>query len=293
MQRGFDDSSPDWLQNRVDVDDDLMAFVEETHTRHPIDLFLGYLSGWQISPETIRKIGELGIVTCGFHLDDKPSFRGRRSGGRWTGSADLASAYDLNLTNAPSSIVKYEAEGGVALFWPEGANPDHYKPLELPFEYDVSFIGACYGYRPIFVDYLRKNGVSVETFGPGWPSGSVSEVSMVEIYAKSRINLGFGGIQFSLKSQCLKGRDFEVPMSGAVYLTSYNEELELVYDVPREIVTYTDKNDCLYQVRRILNDEESARNLRINARDRCLREHTWACRIRYLLRFVGMIGEGC
>ena len=57
---------------------DLVAFVRAAHARQPIDLFVGYLSGWHVAAETIRQIGDMGIVTCGFCLDDKAGFRGRR-----------------------------------------------------------------------------------------------------------------------------------------------------------------------------------------------------------------------
>jgi len=66
---------------------------------------------------------------------------------------------------------------------------------------------------------------------------------MSRIYARSRINLGFGGIGHSRNLVCLKGRDFEVPMSGALYVTQHNPELALVFDIGREIVTYRDESE--------------------------------------------------
>lgn len=284
--RGFDDSSKDWLQRRHLMDEDLLKFVRATHERHPVDIFLSYLSGWQTSPATIKAIGDLGIVTCGFHWDDKLSFRGDMAGNRWSGPAALASSYDLNLTNAPSSIIKYQVEGGVAIFWPEAANADHFAPLMLPFEYDVSFVGACYGYRPTLIEYLRRRGISVHTFGPGWPGGSVHESEMVRIYAKSRINLGFGGIGYSMRSQCLKGRDFEVPMSGGLYLTSANPELELVFDTQREIATYSDAESCYKMICDLLQDPERCSKIRRAGRERAVAEHTWAARMARLLDVV-------
>jgi len=233
----------------------------------------------------------MGIPTFGFHWDDKLSFRGELSEGRWSGPAAVASAYDLNLTNSPSSIIKYEAEGGLSIFWPEAANPEHFRPLDLPFEYDVSFIGDCYGYRPIMIEYLRRNGISVETFGPGWSNGSVSEKEMVEIYARSRINLGFGGIGYSMKEQCLKGRDFEVPMCGALYLTSDNPDLHLVYDIGREVVTYTTKEECLTKIHYLLDRPEEAMAIRKAARTICLREHTWERRFESIFKLAGILKE--
>ncbi len=98
--------------------------------------------------------------------------------------------------------------------------------------------------RPILVNYLKKNGINVKCFGSGWEAGSLPSDEMIKIYSQTRVNLGFGYVGFS-SDQCLKGRDFEVPSCGAVYLTSYNENLPRVYKIREEIETYLDFKDCV------------------------------------------------
>lgn len=289
QERGYDEGVSTWLEKRRDMNADLLAFVRDVHKRKPIDVFLGYLSGWQVAPEVLREIAGMGIVVCGFNWDDKLAFRGRFAGGRWSGPAAVAAAYDLSLTNAASSIIKYEGEGGLAMFWPEGANPQHFRPLDREYGFDVSFVGACYGYRPILIERLRKRGVQVHTFGPGWPSGPIPEQDMVEIYARSKINLGFGGIGYSRKSQCLKGRDFEVPMCGALYLTSANPELDSVYAVGQEIDVYRDADDCLDKIHYLLAHPEHAEQVRRAGREKCLASHTWEKRFAELFRVIGYL----
>lgn len=290
-ERGFYPKRKDWPSRRHELDSDLLAFVQAEHARQPIDVFVSYLSGGHVAPETIRAIGDLGIITCAFHWDDRLSFRGRLVKGRWTGPAALAAAYDLNLTNATASLIKYFAEGGLAVFWPPGANPDHFRPLEREFKYDVSFIGACYGQRPAYISYLRRHGIQVEAFGPGWPDGPLSETEMVEVYACSRINLGFSGIGYSMRETCLKGRDFEVPMCGAVYLTTDQPDLYRVYDAGREVVTYYSKEDCLQKIRYLLAHPEECERIRLAARQRCLRDHTWERRFKDLFKLMGLLDE--
>ena len=104
---------------------------------------------------------QIRAVIFNFNWDDKLGFHGRMVGGRWTGPAALASVVDVNLTNAPESCIKYFAEGGLAMFWPEAAHPDIHKPYDLPFEYDVSFVGGKYGWRPKFIARLQKMGIKV------------------------------------------------------------------------------------------------------------------------------------
>ena len=288
-ERGFDDYASDWMNRRSELDTDFLKFMWELHAEDPIDVLVSYFTGARINPKTIGQITDLGIFTCNFSWDDKLSFRGQWLSGRWSGPAAIASAVDLNLTNAESSCIKYMAEGGIALFWPEGANPDFYRPYDLPFEYDVSFIGGRYGFRPILIEYLRKNGVDVATFGPGWDSREIPAEEMPKIYSKSRINLGFGGIGYSMKAQCLKGRDFEVPMSGGLYLTSYNPELSSCYEVGKEILCYNDKKDCLEKIRDLLSHPEKAEAIRQAGRVRATNEHTWEKRFEKIFTMAGLL----
>jgi len=276
----------DWLEKRHTFDKKILEFVSTLHTKEPIDIIVSYVSGWHIAPETIHKINSLGILTTAFWLDDKLKFRGRIAEGRYEGAASVASAYDLNLTSASSSIVKYFVEGGLALFWPEAANPDIFKPLNVPFKYDVSFIGAKYGKRPEYIKYLRENEIDVHAFGFGWNEGGIKSEEMINIYSQSKINLGFGGIGYSMNATCLKGRDFEVPMCGAVYLTSHDEDLPKVYDIGKEIFTYTSKEDMLQKVKFLLSQPELCKKVRVASREKCLKEHTWEKRFEEVFRFA-------
>jgi hypothetical protein len=288
-EHGFNPKDSDWPVQRNKFDEDLFAFVRAEHRKRPIDIMVAYLSSSHVAPEVIRAIAGLGIVTCAFHWDDRLSFRGRMVGGRWTGPAPLAAAYDLNLTNATASLVKYFVEGGLAIFWPLAANPDHFRPLDCPFEFDVSFIGGCYGQRPIFINYLRRQGFHVEAFGRGWPNGPLTEQEMIEVYARSRLNLGISGVGFSMKETCLKGRDFEVPMCGALYLTSEQPDLHRVFDVGREVVSYRNKEECSDRIRNLLARPEECTRIRQAARQRCLREHTWERRFQDLFVLTGVL----
>jgi hypothetical protein len=264
------------------VDRDLFEFVQAVHKERPLDMLLSYLSGSHISADAIRRINDLGIPTFLFHLDDRLYFRGRKSGNQWTGPADVCSAYDMNLTNAPASLIKYRVEGGLALFWPGAANRDLCAPRPQPFKYDVSFIGAKYGRRPLLIDRLRRNGIRVECFGPGWPNGPLTTDEMIDVYARSRINLGFGYVGYS-DHQCLKGRDFEVPMCGALYLTTHNEDLRRVYRIGEEIMTFRDGDDCLNTIGELLADPDRCNKMRPAARRACLKRHTREARVRALL----------
>ncbi len=291
-EHGFNYYGQDWISAREKMNSHFVNYVKELNDKKPIDLILTYFSGRVISVDAIEAINKLGIVTSTFHFDDRLSFRGKIEGGRWTGPADVCKAYALNLTQAPESLVKYAVEGGIAMVLPLAANQDLFYPRGTPARYDVSFVGSAHGDRKSFVSYLKKNGISVETFGVGWPNSFISNEKVPEIFSSSRINLNFGDISYT-NYQCGKSRDFEIPMSGGLMLTTHNKHLSDYFKIGAEIFTFRNKAECLRQVRRLLNDPVLCENARKKARDRAIREHTWEHRLQVLLEVIGFRDEKC
>lgn len=175
------------------------------------------------------------------------------------------------------------------MFWPEAAHPDVHRPYDVPFEFDVSFVGACYGRRPAFMRHLARRGIKVACFGKGWPNGPLDDENMIKLYSRSRINLGFSSIGYAKRLMCLKGRDFEIPMSGGLYLTQHNPELDLVYRVGEEILTYRGAEDCAATIRSLLDNPSRAAEIRAKGRARALREHTYETRWTEVFKLAGII----
>jgi len=288
--QGFDELAPDWLQRRDEMNRAMLAAFESARRRRPIDVVVGYLSGNNVAPKVLQQMAEGGAVITNFCFDDKTCWPGVIRGGRHTSTAGIAQAVDLNLTSDPNGAVRYFAHGGLAMFHPEAADPGSYFPVDVGFEFDVSFVGACYGWRPRLIAGLHRSGINVTCFGKGWPRGAIANEQMNGVYARSRINLGCGGIGYSRSLLCLKGRDFEVPMAGALYLTQDNPELARVFDVGREILTYRDIDDCANTIRCLLQDSDRAADIRRGARMRSVKDHTYEARWSTVLRMLGAIG---
>ena len=232
---GFDIKSKNWIEIRDKMNGDMLKSFHKANAEIPVDIVVSYLSGLSCDLYVLQEMAKAGAVIFNFWWDDKLGFKGIKVGGRWSGPAAIASAVDLNLTNAPDSVIKYFGEGGLSMFWPEAAHPLVHKPYDTPFEFDVSVLGGCYGWRPLFVKKLQKMGINVACFGNGWPNGPLSDEESIRLFSRSKINLGFSGVGHSKNLMCLKGRDFEVPMSGGLYLTQNNPELSLVYEIGKEI----------------------------------------------------------
>ena len=286
---GFDDRSSQWLKYRDSMNAQMLQAFKKAHSEQPIDAVVGYLAGYYIDPTILCAMAEMGAVIFNFCWDDKLNFPGKIIGGRYSSTAAIASAVDLNLTNSPESVIRYFVHGGLAMFWPEAAHPHIHKPYDLPFEYDVTFVGGKYGWRPKFIAKLQRMGIKVSCFGNGWGNGSLSDEELIKLYSRSRINLGFAGVGYSKNLMCLKGRDFEVPMSGGLYLTQNNPELHFVYEVGKEILTYEDEFDCAKKIKWLLEHPEKGEQIRQMGRMRALRDHTWARRFHEIFRMSNLL----
>jgi hypothetical protein len=287
--RGFDDKLTNWPKRYEAMNSAMIETFRQVHRDQPVDAVVGYLSGATTDPVILMEMANSGAVIFNFSWDDKLHFAEPLKNGLSRGPGVLASSIDLNLTNAPDSRVKYIVQGGLAMFWPEAAHPEVHRPHNLPLEFDVSFVGQKYGWRPRFIKRLRKMGINVTCFGNGWENGPLSDEDMVKLYSRSRINLGFAGVGHSKKLMCLKGRDFEVPMSGGLYLTQDNPELSLVYDVGKEIVTYKDEKDCAQKIRWLLAHPDEADNIRNAGRTRAMKDHSWEKRFEQVFGIAGIL----
>ncbi len=290
-EHGFDDTRPDWLEYRDQMNLAMLEAYRKADSQEPVDAVVGYLSGYNMSPETLMQMADTGAVIFNFCWDDKLNFPGPEIGSRYASPAAIAHAVDLNLTNSPDSVIKYAVHGGLAMFWPEAAHPDIHHPHDVPFEFDVSFVGGCYGWRPVFIRRLSKMGIKVESFGHGWSNGPLPSEEMVKLYSRSRINLGFATVGHSRRLMCIKGRDFEIPMSGGLYLTQDNPELLRVYDVGTEILTYKNESDCAQIIQNLLTDPDRAETIRKAGRKRCLSEHTYEKRWTKIFGMASLLQE--
>jgi hypothetical protein len=271
------------------MNDGMLRAINSWAKIRPFDVIFTYLSGEQVDSVTLEKLRCLGTPIVNLALNDKETFVGKERCGRAAGARDLCRYFDLCWTSTFDALEKYVVEGATPLYLPEGANPDIHRHYDEEKIYDVSFVGQCYGNRPEVIAKLREAGIRVETFGPGWPRGSVTTEEMVRTWSRSKINLGFGGVLGHKDTYCLKGRDFEVPMSGGLYLTEHHEELLPFYEVGREIVTYTEFDELLEKIRWLLASPEKAEIIRQAGRERALHEHSWEMRFDKVFRMLSAI----
>ena len=286
----FNHQRKDWHKSiKSKMNDDLIDRVKKCVRDDSIDVIFAYLSGEIVTSDTVQRLSEFGVPMINMSLNDKEAFVGKVSQGQAMGVRDICRYFDLCWTSTEDALKKYCAEGAIPIYLPEGANPEVHKPYDVEKTIDVSFVGQCYGNRPEIIQELKLHGIHAEAYGYGWPNGPLSTEEMVRMYSRSKINLGFGGIAGSKDTHCLKGRDFEIPMSGGLYLTEYHPELERCYDIGKEIVTYTDFEDLAKKIRYLLSNPEKADEIRKKGFKRAQDEHAWEMRFEKIFKARGLI----
>lgn len=270
----------------------VLPALRAAHEHRPVDWVFFYGGGQSVSPDVVRQItAELGIPTVNMSLDDKQGWAGRYNDECRAGAVDITAAIDLFMTSARVACEWHLVEGGRPIYLLEGFDASAYRPLSVEKDIPVSFVGAAYGPRIPIVQYLRRHGVCIQTFGKGWPRTDWVD-DTVEVFSRSHINLGIGGIEYSERLTNVKGRDFEIPgTGGGVYLTSFNPDLAQYFIVGEEILCYRNRNEMLELIRYYLAHPEEAAEIARRGRERSLREHRWLHRYKKILHVLGVLEE--
>lgn len=120
----------------------------------------------------------------------------------------------------------------------------------------------------------------------------LTDQQLIEMYSRSKISVGFSGVtqrhSGSDRDTHIRLRDFEAPMSGAFYMVEFQPELEEYYEIGKEIVCYSDRDDLLNKVRYFLQHPDEAEAIRAAGRSRALNEHTWKHRFE---KFLGQLSQ--
>ncbi|MBW2646233.1 MAG: glycosyltransferase, partial [Deltaproteobacteria bacterium] len=254
------------------------------------DILIAQTWGSLIDGAVLSKIRDaFGTVIINIAMDDRHQYWGVKINSTWSGTSALIPDIDLSLTAAPECTAWYLKESCPALFFPEASDPDIFHPMpELPKTHDVCFVGACYGIRKKIAKAIEASGVKVAAYGNKWANGRIAIEEVPELFAQSRIILGIGTIGHCTDFYSLKMRDFDVPMSGSLYLTHHNPDLENLFVIGKEIETYRTPKECVEKVVYYLSHPDEAEAIASAGRLRAEKEHTWGKRFSVLFEYLGM-----
>jgi spore maturation protein CgeB len=333
-------------KNRPKITRELLRQIRQAHSERPIDLFFSYFYDACVMVEGLEQIRALGIKTVNWYCNGSYQFHLVE---------EISPHYDWCLVPEKFRLENYRAIGARPLYCQEGANPNIYKPHNVPVEFAVTFVGQAYGERPDYIRHLLDHAVDARVWGYGWEKfsqsyqsqnagsarrlgqavgeflsytvwqdglrrllnlellrsagktvrqapevtlpddiigGVLTDSDMIEMYSRSKINLGFSTCGATHESEerivQVRLRDFEVPMSGGFYMVEYMEELEEFFDIGKEIICYSDPQDLVDKIRYYLEHEDQREEIRKAGYERAVRNHTWHKRLEMAFKQMGM-----
>ena len=121
----------------------------------------------------------------------------------------------------------------------------------------------------------------------------ISDEELVRLYSRSEVSLGFLEVYDKHDPsrsviQHLHLREFEAPMSGALYCTGFSEELSEMFEPDKEVLVYRSKHELLDKINFTLKHPTFADKIRLAGRSRALRDHTYQRRFRDLFERIGL-----
>lgn len=139
---------------------------------------------------------------------------------------------------------------------------------------------------------VRRGGPAIRHALPaGVVAGAYRAEQFVPLVRGAAVNLGFTQMPLDPDREyprMLRLREFEIPMTGAFYLTQSCPELGLYYDVGREIAVWDTARDVVERCRYYLAHPQERADIAQAGRRRALANHTWLHRFAALAARVGM-----
>lgn len=259
----------------------LLSQMDQALREGPVDLLMGQMWANYISTAALAEVRARGVPVLNVSMDDRLPDNWSCQQGTRLGAVGLASVTDLVLTTASETCTWFGVEGCPAVFWPLASDPGVFAPdaADGPRDIDVLFIGNKYGIRESIVLGLNKRGIKVECYGAGWPNGPSTAEASAQLFKRARIILGVGTVGYCDDVFTLKLRDFDAPMSGALYLTHRSKDLMQLYEEGREIECYSDIDECARKIRYYLEKPDELDAVASAGHAKAMMRDTWSFRL--------------
>lgn len=202
-----------------------------------------------------------------------------------------ARSFDLPVTTYPHIAGRYRRAGMREVFVSQWACADDevIEPrLARACECGAIFVGQATPFRRRMFSALEKRGLSVQTFGQGWPGGAVRGEDIGSLYNSARVCVNFSeGARRAGKdgrgAQQIKARVFEAAGAGTVVLTEYAPGLEEYFELDREVLVFRTIEELGEKLRDVLSNDTQRDKIAHRGFRRVQREHLYSTRFARLL----------
>ncbi|MCC6953871.1 MAG: glycosyltransferase, partial [Deltaproteobacteria bacterium] len=276
----------------------LSQVVLEGLTERPADIVIS-LAQAPLSPRVLTELRSRGTITAMWFTEDCRRFQTWRQ---------LSQYYDYMFVIQRGDIPRLvqEAGAGRAVYLPVGCDPAVHRPLSLSDEErgqwgsQISFVGAGYNNRQQMFASLADRDFKI--WGTEWPTCApfdrlvqqegrrLKPEEYVKIFNSTAINLN---LHSSMErdgvepfGDFVNPRTFELAASGAFQLVDKRELLPEQFEIGKEVRTFSDRREMLDSIDYYLAHPREREVVVDAARDRALREHTYAHRLQLMLGVI-------
>ena len=161
-----------------------------------LDLFFATATDWMLEPAAVMDVKRQGIPTVNLSCEDYAEpFRVRH----------IASSFDVLWSTVRENTELLRGYGANVVAMPFAANPHIFRPVEVPEEAVVGFIGTLYGARPRNLSRLVQAGLPVAVYGkPPWEQYGSRDIRAPVVRAFQ--DLGAAWTRLRLSLSCESGR---------------------------------------------------------------------------------------
>jgi spore maturation protein CgeB len=192
---------------------------------------------------------------------------------------------------------------------PLGTDPSLYYPSDPQkvILYDLCLVGYPYPERIELVHHIIKHTTyTIILVGPLWRryirrKANCNRLEIInkwmepsyvrEIFNMSKIILNPHRAHdffknkntLGIESKSINNRTFDISACGGFQLISNKLDLEKHFNISSEIVSFSNKDDCINLINDFMNDEKRRNDYSKNANERVLNNHTFFHRIQFIL----------
>lgn len=251
-----------------------------------------------IGRSLLQRLRRSGVRTAMWFVEDHEVFD------YWKAYAPLYDVFAVIQKEPFLSMLSGIGQGN-ALYLPLAAQPDFHKPLELTeqekreYGADIGFLGAGYPNRRLA--FRQLVGRDFKIWGSDWDGESllaphvqrggarISADESVKIYNATRVNLNLhsslGTAELVSKGDFVNPRTFELACMGAFQLVDRRALMPELF-AQDELATFGTLEEFYAAIEYFLAHPDERHAFAARARERVLRDHTYAQRMAALLGFV-------
>lgn len=240
-----------------------------------------------LDPELLRELGAGRLVAGQIASEAPPDVQLR--------------PFDLILTSFPHFVDRFRAAGIASEYFRIGFDPRVLERIgETDRGHDTVFVGALGGTQHARGNELLERAaarVPIDAWGYGLDGlgrdsplarryhGEAWGIEMFRVLAQTRIALN-RHIDVA-EENANNMRLYEATGMGALLLTDAKRNLGELFEVGREVVSYRDEDELVRAVEYFLAHEDERAAIAAAGRQRTLRDHTYAVRMRELVAILG------